>query len=980
MNPLCRRLLPTLLALLSLAVPTLAAADAEAVIVGQVSNRATGANLQGALVTLDGTDRSALTDAEGVYRLRLPAGTHALTLSYAGLDPERFTLTAAAGATLRRDATLTTAIYQLSALVVATEREGNALAHTQQRHAPNVKNIVSSDAFGALSGNPAELLERLTGVVVDRVGGDARFISIRGIAGALNSVQIDGNRRAAAESRGLQFESIGSDHIESMELVKAPTPDMDADAIGGTVNLRSRSAFDVNGRRFTYSVGGLIGARRYRAPLPAGTLHFSDVFNAFAGRRNLGISFSANFRQHLGAMDLTTMNYQNTTASPAYLYSLAYDGRTSLRTRWGAGLKVDYKLDEARAVFANFTFSPHSERATVPVTTVATAQTVATLNAQGQPTGTGAILPGYTDDRTEARALAASTVGLSTLRRVRDVNAYSAQLGGRHRGARSLLDYDLSYSFSDVQDFPWTGTATLRNVGWILDRAAGDRWAPALKYTAGPDPANLDLYTDNLLTHTRIPVTSRILGAQVNYRHELGLAFPAFVKAGARVRREELRRENLSRRWRFAGRDNLLNSGDENLAQFRDTALSYRPMHGRYPGGPFLSADAMRAGLAANPSAWPEDVAFGTMNPLVGRQRATEEVQAAYALGQARLGRLTVLTGVRLETTAVEAEGAVRQLTAAERARRAAFTGPLTNEEILRRNLAQYGGRRTAARDYQHVFPGLHLKHEPLRGLQLRASYSTGIGRPAFASIIPNDTIDDDARVLTVNNTGLRPQYAVNLDAGVDYYFEPVGLVSVGVFRKNLTDFIYPTTGQAIAAGPDNGFEGNYVGYELRSQANGGSARVEGFEASYQQQFTFLPGAWGGLGAFANYTRLTTEGDYGVRGAVQTTGTLPGFTPSAANLGLSYIRGRWNLRAAYGMAGEILMAYNAAPNLRRYRLASHRVELKLNFRLNRSYDVYLDAYNLTNDRQREVWGVHGRPRTILDRNDPQFHFGLNGRL
>jgi hypothetical protein len=52
---------------------------------------------------------------------------------------------------------------------------------------------------------------------------------------------------------------------------------------------------------------------------------------------------------------------------------------------------------------------------------------------------------------------------------------------------------------------------------------------------------------------------------------------------------------------------------------------------------------------------------------------------------------------------------------------------------------------------------------------------------------------------------------------------------------------------------------------------------------------------------------------------VQTTGTLPGFTPSAANLGLSYIRGRWNLRAAYGMAGEILMAYNAAPNLRRQR-------------------------------------------------------------
>jgi len=980
MPSLRRHLFPALFAVLTLAATPVPAAEIEAVIVGQVSNRATGANLQGALVAVEGSARSALADAEGVYRLRLPPGAHTVTVTYAGLDAERFTLTAAPGATVRRDVALTTAIYQLDAFVVATEREGNALAHTQQRHAANVKHVVSSDAFGALSGNPAELLERLTGVVVDRVGGDARFISIRGIAGSLNSVQIDGNRRATAESRGLQFESIGSDHIESMELVKAPTPDMDADAIGGTVNLRSRSAFDVNGRRFTYSLGGLIGARRYRAPLPAGTLHFSDVFDAPGGRRNLGVSFSANFRQHLAAMELTTMNYQNTTASPAYLYSLAYDGRASLRSRWGAGLKVDYKLDESHAVFANFTYSPHSERATVPVTTVATAQSVATLNAQGQPTGTGAILPGYTDDRTEARALAASTVGLSTLRRVRDVDAHSAQLGGRSRGDRSLLDYDLSYSFSDVKDFPWTGTATLRNIGWILDRAAGDRWAPALTYTAGPDPSNLDLYTDNLLTKGRIPVRSRILGAQVNYRRDLGLAFPAHLKAGARVRREDLRRGNLSRRWRFAGRDNLLNSGDENLARFRDTALTYRPMHGRYPGGPFPSADAMRADLTANPSAWQEDVAFGTMNPLVGNQRATEDVRAAYALGQARFRGLTLLAGVRVEQTRVEAEGAVSQLTAAERARRAAFTGPLTDAELLRRNLAQYGGRRTAEREYRHVFPGLHLKHEPLRGLQLRASASTSIGRPAFASIIPNDNIDDDARVLTVNNTGLRPQYAVNLDAGVDYYFEPVGLLSAGVFRKNLSDFIYPTAGQAIGPGPDNGFDGNYAGYELRSQANGGSARVEGFEASYQQQFTFLPGPWGGLGAFANYTRLTTRGDYGVRGAVQTTGTLPGFTPSAANLGLSYIHGRWNLRAAYGMAGEILMAYNAAPNLRRYRLASRRVELKLNFRLNRSYDLYLDAYNLTNDQQREVWGVHGRPRTILDRNDPQFHFGLNGRL
>ena len=77
------------------------------------------------------------------------------------------------------------------------------------------------------------------------------------------------------------------------------------------------------------------------------------------------------------------------------------------------GVKFDYKLSDTATVFANFTYTPHGENGLVPVTTVSTAQTVATLNAQGQPTGTGAILPGYTDNRTEARPVAPARVCLS---------------------------------------------------------------------------------------------------------------------------------------------------------------------------------------------------------------------------------------------------------------------------------------------------------------------------------------------------------------------------------------------------------------------------------------------------------------------------------------------------------------------------------------------------------------------------------------
>lgn len=960
-----------------------AAASAQSSLTGVITNAGTGRTLDGARVTIKGTNREAIADHQGVYRFDdVPAGNVVLAVAYTGLKAAEVAVDIPAGTHHRRDIELTADIYTLDKFVVAGEREGLALAVTRQRQADNVKNVVSADAFGSLSGNPSELLERITGVVVERVGGDPRFISIRGTPGELNSIQIDGTRRATSGDRGLNFESIGSDHIESMELVKSPTPDMDADAIGGTVNLRSRSGFDLKGRRVTYALGGIIGYQRYPAPIAVGSFSYSDVLNAFRGDRNLGVSFSASFRQHLAAMDFTTMQYERTEQSPAYMYSLAYDGRMNRRTRYGGGLKLDYKLSDNNAVFVNFTYSPHTENSVVPITTVSTAQTVATLNAQGQPTGPGAILPGYTDDRTEARPVTQSQVALSNLHRQRDAEAWSMQVGGRWRRPGHELDYDVSYSRSHNNQYLHTVTAVARGVGWVFDRTGMSRWTPRITYTNGTDPTNLDNYVDNLLTHTHTPTTGEIQGGQVNYRKNFSLPVPAYVKTGLRIRREEQLLENFSRRWRYAGPDGRLNSGDERLSQFQDLNLSsgYRPMHGVYPAGPIMSPDAMRTHKDQNLPLWQEDVAFGSANPLTGRRLMKETVQAGYVMGHTRINGLTILAGVRIEETDIWAQGPLDQITAGERARRAAWVGPLTSDEIIRRNQAQFGQRRTVSRDYRNVFPGLHLKYELANGLLTRASYSSSIGRPGFGSIIPNDNIDEDNRIVRANNPGLRPQYSDNFDATVEYYFEPAGQLSLGVFLKEISDFIYNTSGQLIGAGADNGFNGDYAGFELRSQANGGWARIKGWEANYHQRFASLPGAWSGLGVFANYTWLDTKGNYGNPGAVQSTNTLAGFTPQAANFGVSYIRDKYNFRIVYGHNAETLIAFNAQPYLRRYRLATHRVDIKLKYVLSRRLDVYLDAYNLFNDKQAEEWGVLSRPRTILNRNDPQIHFGINGRL
>src|SRR6185295_4853212 len=121
---------------------------------------------------------------------------------------------------------LTADIYTLGRFVVSGEREGNAQAITLQRLSAGVKSIVSADAFGGLAGNPADLAIRLPGIEGESVGGDIRYLRIRGLSQNLSTVTMDGNRMADAASAGttreFQFQTINSDAIERIEIVKSP--------------------------------------------------------------------------------------------------------------------------------------------------------------------------------------------------------------------------------------------------------------------------------------------------------------------------------------------------------------------------------------------------------------------------------------------------------------------------------------------------------------------------------------------------------------------------------------------------------------------------------------------------------------------------------------------------------------------------------------------------------------------------------------
>jgi TonB-dependent receptor len=386
-------------------------------------------------------------------------------------------------------------------------------------------------------------------------------------------------------------------------------------------------------------------------------------------------------------------------------------------------------------------------------------------------------------------------------------------------------------------------------------------------------------------------------------------------------------------------------ANDDDLQRFFDPGYTHVAFE--YPKGfQWLKLPEFRDALRTQPQLFREDLQTGTRDSVRLDSKASETVTAAYIQGEFRFGRLNVLTGVRMENTEFSGNGFKQELTAAERARRATITGTLSNEEIVRRNLNEFGIPTAAEGQYRNYFPSIHFKYNVTRSLLGRFSYSTGIGRPNFGQIVPDMNINNDTRVITSNNPDLQPQRSKNLDLSLEYYFEPAGMFSAGVFEKKLSNFIFRSNVGTVGA--DGGIFGEeYEGYMLTTDQNGGSATIRGVEFSYNQQFSNLGGIWRGFGIFANMTWIKTEGNYG--GTTQITGArLPLFTPRTGNIGISYIAHGVTVRVKVNNYVDRLNSFNADPSRLVWDKGNTPVDVNLAYQFSRRLTVYADIINVFN--------------------------------
>lgn len=939
---------------------------------GRVLNQATGQYLEGAQIRAAGSSRTALSNRLGYFELSgLPPGPHQITVTYSGLDPQTISATISGPRTEIGEVAMTSGVYRLEAFVVPGEREGNALAITQQRNAPNVKNVLSSDAFGNVADeNIGNFLLRVSGITGEVQEGQVTYIRVRGVASDLNAVTVDGTRGGnggtrSGLNRSFEIDTIPAGLVDKIEVTKAPTPDMDADSIGGSVNLKTKSALNQRGRIFTYKLGSTYSTRR-KTLRPQASFMFSDVVGK---EKRLGIMVNANYSWATHPRDVIFGTWEPTLATdrPAW-FALTSAGEDYFdHKRTGLGVRLDYRLAENTTVYLNLMGSDYHDRM------------YRRRNTFSAPAA-ASVLPGFTQLVTETRN---TTYGMNHQFRRRYVKTYNVHLGGENTSALGKLDFNFNLSPSRGRSRVTTIAPSVAGVGFRFDRGATiDRPAGAtFVQISGPDitnPANMTLAT---LGFTDDNKEDRIVGGQVNLRREIEVpGVPTYVKFGLRFREQTPDSFNRPRTYNYIGPQSAA------LSRFIDQAYTYQPdaLRGTMPSVRFFDVPTVVAEWENRPENFRLDPVVTLRNRLRSERNASESVYAAYAMGNVQLGRLGILAGLRVEETKVEGSGTVQAISADERARRAAWVGPVTEAENLRRTQAEFGNRITNRSEYRNVFPGVHFRYDLTRRILGRLSYSTGIGRPSFGTIIPNDSVNDLTQVVTANNTSLSPQRGDNFDGTLEYYFEPAGLFSVGVFLKEIKDFIYSTDTAIIGPGADNGFNGEYAGYRLVTQANGGFARIRGVELNYQQQFTNLPGFWRGFGVFMNNTWLETIGDYGAIGTSRTNGQVPGFIPRSGNIGISYIHRGLTVRVQHTHYGRTMGgSISANPAQQQFNYGRKKVDFSLAYAFSPRFTVYADVVNVFGD----TFMAGGSPYIYIparkrgaDEYPPEIKFGVSGRF
>lgn len=893
-----------------------------------------GIYVPGANIYIKTLNKGTISNFDGQFTLvGVPEGTYTLQISYIGYGNVDQKVSVVSGKTASVVVELMPSNYQLDEVeVTAQGLSGQAKALNTQRTNLNITNVVSTDQIGKFpDANIGDAVKRIPGITMQVDQGEARNVIVRGLSPQLNSVTLNGSRipSAEADNRNIQMDLIPSDMIQTIEVNKAVTPDMDGDALGGSVNLITRTA--PQGFRLSATLGSGINfitdKRNLNASFLVGDRTKDGKFGWMLGAVIQDKDFGSDnieaewtdefaFTNAEGEEEQLDVNpYTNVTEQRTYLVQ---------RVRRSFSANFDYQFDSNNSIYLKTMYNWRDDRENRYVLS----QEI--LDAEDIGPEDFTITNGF-PTRFPAEIARETKGGIDNNRnqntRLEDQRMQNYTFGGNHLWGNVKVDWLTSYAKASEErlDERYAQFATEYTV--INDNS--DPEFPIMIAANPGDTNNLSAFEFDEITNETQYTDEDDLNIFVNVEIPADIfgKGDGAVKFGARGR---FKTKNSN--------SDFFEYDLENTFPILD-AIPTRD----FTDSDFLAGGQYAAGFYAD-AAWLGGLNLNSENGesiieefLPGNFDISENAYAGYLMANQKLSdKLSVLAGVRLEHTQLESDG---------------FSVRFIEDDIISEEV-------TADNSYTNILPSVHFKYDFSTNTILRFAWTNTLARPNYEDLIPRAEIINGDDKIILGNAALDPTTSMNFDLMAEHYFKSIGLISGGLFYKNIDDFIYTFISEAA----DNSFGPDTEGFDVFQPLNGDNATIFGVEFAFQRQLDFLPGFTRNFNIYVNYTYLTSSAD-GIRnedGDERTDLDLPNTAPNLFNASLGYAGKRFSARLSANFSDSYVDESGGSAFEDRYYDQQFFLDFSSSFAINNKLRIYADVNNITNQPLRFFQGVSER--------------------
>jgi TonB-dependent receptor len=923
-----------LLALVTLSVLLTTAAYAQTTkssIQGRVTD-SSGAVLQGARITLQPGGEHAVSGNEGQFAVAgLSPGAYTLSVEFIGFEPFSAPVEIAAGQSARVDPVLQVAGQSAEVLVVADRPRGEAEQINRERTADNIVQVLSAEVITSLpNANIADALGRLPSVTLERDEGEGKYVQIRGTEPRLSNLTIDGVNVPSPESgvRQIKLDTLASDLVESVEINKTLQANMDGDGIGGSVNIRTKTA----AQRPVIMLSGMGGY----TPIIGG--RGVSQLNATVGRRfgrdnNLGVLLGGTYDWNGRGINDIEPSPTVTSLAPHY-DSIDLRDYMYYRTRWGISGSGDYRLSNNSSFSLRGLYSTFRNWGQ---------KWVYTLNDGDVPSAS-------IDWRRPDYAIG------------------SIVASGRHLAGSDWISWDLSGARSRMlqsngnggANFKWNGGNTNCVDSPATTTNQFEPMFSASCFTPGPTN-NVDIanYTLSKWNPASVGESAQLNvqgSASYGHTYHSGDRFGT-IEAGAKFRHGHKYNDAYTTTY------TAIKGVTIPVSQFAGSFSDSNYYDGAYPW-PSSNVDFTQVQnyVQSHPAQF---TVTGGPGANKSQYDLTERVAAAYVMNTFDLSTaMRLIAGVRVESTNVDT---------------LSFNNNTGREDF------------SAGGSYTDVLPSASLKIAATANTAVRIAYSRALSRPDPQNIAqavgPVNTTQNPPTV-SLGNPALKPEHAHNFDILLEQYLSPLGLIQAGYFYKALSDPIIatqtrPTTGPFagyLVSQPGNAgsatLQGIEIGYQqhLRFLPSG----LGGFGLAANYSYTTSE---------ARGIPLRTDNPALLRQAPHTWNISPTYDrgPMSLRLGVTYNGANIYAYQYQNLASDgtplkpadLTAGGPAGPGGDAYLYTHLQVDAQASIRLGSGVSVVVYGLNLSN----EVFGFYnGSPQYVLQREFYKPTFAIGVRL